>query len=208
MLFSSLTQVFTGKDLVRMYARIISAIRAVDANHMVILEGGNFAMDFAMFTAPADSNMAYSFHMYDLSNSDAASLAARASHLAQYTSFAKAQNVPLWAGEFGDVDATVTAGTVSLFKNPANLVSGWAYWAWKKTGPNCFPLANPFFPGVDPYLNAIPLTSKNWNAFLTWLCGWTAMPTGTEAQQAATDFESTFLWANNVPNLTMYSALK
>ena len=52
-----------GKDLVRLYQRIIRAIR-VDPNHLIIVEGGKFASDFSMFDKPLCENQAFSLHMY------------------------------------------------------------------------------------------------------------------------------------------------
>ncbi len=49
---------------VAMYTRIATAIREVDTQHMIIVEGANYARDFSMFTAPIDANRVYSFHLY------------------------------------------------------------------------------------------------------------------------------------------------
>src|SRR6185369_16733231 len=47
-----------------LYQRITKAIRAVDAKHMIILEGVDWANDWSIFTGPFDANLVYQFHYY------------------------------------------------------------------------------------------------------------------------------------------------
>ena len=51
-------------DLVAYETSVTAAIRAVDAHHLVFIEGDSLATDFTPFTAPIDANSAYSFHAY------------------------------------------------------------------------------------------------------------------------------------------------
>ncbi len=50
--------------LLELYRTIIAAIREVDPNHLVMIEGNKLGTDFSKFTAPPTDNMAYSFHIY------------------------------------------------------------------------------------------------------------------------------------------------
>lgn len=42
----------------------MAAIREVDENHLIILDGALYASDFSVFGKPFDSNLMYSFHKY------------------------------------------------------------------------------------------------------------------------------------------------
>ena len=51
-------------DLITMYNTIMDTIRMVDHNHMLFLEGNNYAQDFEMFNALHDQNTCFEFHIY------------------------------------------------------------------------------------------------------------------------------------------------
>jgi len=42
--------------------KITKAIREVDTNHIITIEGANWATDFSIFSEPFDSNILYQFH--------------------------------------------------------------------------------------------------------------------------------------------------
>ncbi|AGB40282.1 endoglucanase [Halobacteroides halobius DSM 5150] len=46
------------------FDQVISAIREVDSNHILFLEGDSWAQDFSKFKLPQDEQIAYSFHFY------------------------------------------------------------------------------------------------------------------------------------------------
>ncbi len=46
------------------FTQTIAAIRQVDPNHVIFLEGNNFAKDFSFLAGPQDPQVAYSFHYY------------------------------------------------------------------------------------------------------------------------------------------------
>jgi len=48
----------------KLMMEITAAIRMVDTNHIIFIEGNHFATDFNGLTPPWDSNMVYSFHKY------------------------------------------------------------------------------------------------------------------------------------------------
>jgi len=184
----------SGSALISLYQQIIGTVRAVDRNHMIFLEGGNYAQDFSMFSAPLDNDMAYSFHMYE-------ALANRASDLAQYTALSQAQGVPLWNGEFGETDNATVNATIQLFENPTANVSGWTFWTWKESGEIC--------PGVNKLavLNQINM-STSWTAIATWMCDKTKpKPTAAQVQQGISDFEAAILLNATVQNAQLYSTL-
>ena len=47
-----------------MFERITTAIREVDKNHIIYIEGNDYANNFTGLTPPWDDNMVYSFHKY------------------------------------------------------------------------------------------------------------------------------------------------
>ena len=52
-----------SKDqLIKLYSAITAAIRSVDPDHMIILEGNDYAHDFSFSPPPADANVMYEFH--------------------------------------------------------------------------------------------------------------------------------------------------
>ena len=72
----------------QLYIDITQAIREVDQNHIVFVEGNWYGTDFSGLTPPWDENMSYSFHKYwgetDIST------------IQSYLSMRNTYNVPLW----------------------------------------------------------------------------------------------------------------
>ncbi|MBK7865485.1 MAG: cellulase family glycosylhydrolase [Archangiaceae bacterium] len=117
-------------QLVAFYGRLITAVRAVDPGHLLFIEGNANASDFKGFTSKPTTNMVYSFHMYGFLSGVTGDK--RAEKLAEYVALAKAQDVPLWVGEFGqDKDAWVSS-TVEMYKDAGDSVVGWSFWPWKR----------------------------------------------------------------------------
>ncbi len=108
-----------------LYRRVVAAIRTIDTNHIVFLEGDNYAKLFAGLDKPYDSNIAYTSHNYTVPGfgpgqypgtvhprSASANNAGehwdrpkqeRAFLEAEGTRFTQHHNVPLWVSEFGSV---------------------------------------------------------------------------------------------------------
>lgn len=137
--------------MVSLYARIIPAIRQVDPYHMLIVEGGKFSSDFSMFAAPFSGNQAYGFHMYTWLGDN------RAKSLAKIRAVSDAQNIPLWAGEFGENTYEMIGSTVAMYEDSSNEVNGgWSFWTWKKV------------PGRFPALVAVDVP-EDWRAVIEWI---------------------------------------
>ena len=139
----------SGKDLVRLYQRIIRTVRAADPDHLMFLEGAKFASDFSMFDKPLCENQAFSFHMYTWFGDD------RKQKLAAHQAFAQKQKTPLWAGEFGENSYEMTRSTVAMYDHCPE-INGWAFWTWKKA-PNRY-------PGL-----VIIKAPKDWETVMTWI---------------------------------------
>lgn len=104
-----------------LYVTLAEAIRAVDANHLIFVEGGWWATDFSQLPPPFDSRMVYSFHKYWSATSEAS--------ISQYLSLRDQYRVPLWVGEFGENSNDWAYQTIDVLEKHQ---IGWAWWPQKK----------------------------------------------------------------------------
>ncbi|MBN1414985.1 MAG: cellulase family glycosylhydrolase [Bacteroidales bacterium] len=111
------------------YGRLTDAIREVDTNHIVFIEGNWFATDFNGLTPPWDDNMVYSFHRY-WSDYTTSSIQYLLNIRNNYT-------VPLWMGESGENSNAWFTGFIKLLNQHG---IGWANWPYKKTSSVTGPL--------------------------------------------------------------------
>jgi aryl-phospho-beta-D-glucosidase BglC (GH1 family) len=102
---------------------ITTAIRQVDANHMIIIEGNCWGNNYNGMFPLWDANMALSFHKY-WSYNDQGSIQGIVSLRNQY-------NVPIWLGESGENSNVWFTDAISLVEK--NKI-GWAWWPLKKIG--------------------------------------------------------------------------
>ncbi len=104
---------------------ITKAIREVDTNHLLFIEGNSFANDFSGLTPPWDANMAYSFHKYwNYNTQESISFA---------TNLRNTHNVPIWLGESGENSNGWFTSLIALCEK--NRI-GWSWWPVKKPGIN------------------------------------------------------------------------
>ncbi|HEX2395126.1 MAG TPA: carbohydrate-binding protein [Bacteroidales bacterium] len=114
-----------GSLLKQLYVDITNAIREVDNNHMLIIEGNWFANDYTGLTPPWDDNIVYSFHKYWTYNT--------LNELNFILEIRNNYNVPIWLGESGENSNTWFTTLISLCE--ANQI-GWSWWPVKKAGIN------------------------------------------------------------------------
>jgi len=105
----------------KLFEEITVEIRAVDTNHIVFIEGNQFANDFAGLTPPWDSNIVYSFHKYWNPTT--------VETIQKFLDIREQQNVPLWMGESGENKNDWYRSAVELFETVS---IGWAWWTIKK----------------------------------------------------------------------------
>ncbi|MCF7824650.1 MAG: cellulase family glycosylhydrolase [Candidatus Marinimicrobia bacterium] len=110
-----------GYQIRLVYIDMVNAIREVDPNHAVFIEGNWYATDFDRLTPPFDTNMVYSFHKYWSVNSQASIQ----EHVQRRSSF----DVPLWMSESGENSNNWYHEAVRLFEE--NEI-GWCWWTHKK----------------------------------------------------------------------------
>jgi len=115
-------------EVLPLYRRLIARIRAVDPNHMIMLEGAHWATDFSildgMSREEAADNIALQFHRY-WSSPDEESLDG-------YRDAAKRLDVPLYLGESGENNLE---WYTAMFPLCERLNIGWSFWSYKKM--NC-----------------------------------------------------------------------
>ncbi len=112
------------------FIQITNAIRLVDKNHIVFIEGNYYATDFSLLTPKWDNNMVYSFHKYWNATSQ--------STIQYLVDLRNAQQVPLWLGESGENVNTWYTDCIQLMN--ANDI-GWCWWPLKKMNSNNCPLS-------------------------------------------------------------------
>ncbi len=110
-----------NEALRKLMTEITAAIRQVDTNHIIFIEGNHFATDFSGLTPPWDSNMVYSFHKYWSP--------ATVETIQQFLDIRNEHDVPLWMGESGENNNEWYRSAVQLFE--ADII-GWAWWTLKK----------------------------------------------------------------------------
>jgi aryl-phospho-beta-D-glucosidase BglC (GH1 family) len=123
---------------------ITKAIRSVDKNHIIIIEGNGWGNNYNGILPVWDNNMVLSFHKYWNYN-DAASLEG-------ILKIRTENNVPVWLGETGENSNLWFRDAIHLLER--NNI-GWAWWPLKKIGVNN-PLeipTNPEYEKLVQYLN-------------------------------------------------------
>ncbi len=160
------------------YAEIATAIHEVDTRHLIVVEGAGFATDFAPFSRRLTTNQAYSFHQYSWVGDS------RRDEVARYADLARAHDVPMWNGEFGENSAESHDSTVDIYRDDEFDLVGHCFWTWKKT------------PSGTAALVAIDDDLVRWHAVLDWAGGgWVPRPAADETRAGftqlleAADFE-------------------
>ena len=163
-----------GTNVLRdLYIRITNEIRAVDANHILFIEGNGFANDFSGLTPPWDSNMVYSPHKYWTYNDTAS--------MQWVLDIREEHNVPLWLGESGENSNVWFTEAINLFED--NDI-GWAWWPWKRIETITCPYS----------INS----NSNYEAIIKYWKGEGQQPSVVEAMQGLTQLTTDLLLDNNV----------
>ena len=114
-----------NKPLRDLYERTIRAIRAVDTNHMLIIEGNCWGNNYAGLLPIDDRNTALSFHKYWTATTQET--------IEPFLKLRAQYDMPLWNGETGENSNDWYARAIELAeKNDI----GWAMWPLKKIGIN------------------------------------------------------------------------
>lgn len=116
-----------NRPLKELLIDITKAIRTVDNNHLIIIEGNAWGNNYKGILDEGlwDKNMALSFHKYWNFNDDAS--------IKQMLEYRTKLNVPVWLGESGENSNVWYTQAISLLEK--NNI-GWAWWPLKKLGAN------------------------------------------------------------------------
>ncbi|GAB2879381.1 hypothetical protein GCM10027074_54560 [Streptomyces deserti] len=116
--------------LVRLYQDLIIAIRAVDHEHLIFLEGMDWSNDWSIFTELWDDQVVLEFHKYW----DAPDIGS----IRPYLQMRERLEVPIWLGEGGENHLAWCQGTFGMCDD---LGIGWNFWQWKKLDTRVSPLS-------------------------------------------------------------------
>ncbi len=123
---------YSNSNLRSLYIKITQAIREVDANHIIFIEGNRYATDFNLLTPSFDTSLVYSFHKYWNENTTAA--------IQNYLNVRNQTNCPLWLGESGENSNTWFFDCIQLLEK--NNI-GWNWWTHKKIETVTSPYSSP-----------------------------------------------------------------
>lgn len=139
-----LPQGYSNLDLRNLYRRLALAIREIDENHILFLEGNWYATDFSDLAPPIlyGKNVVYSFHKYWSENS--------LSSIQQFLGLRSNWKVPLWMGESGENSNPWFYSAIRLFEE--NNI-GWCWWTHKKIQTTTSPYSSPISPGYQRVLD-------------------------------------------------------
>ena len=105
--------------------KVTAAIREVDINHIIIIEGNCWGNNYRGLPELWDDNLVISFHKYWNPNTTDA--------IQGMLDMRNERNVPIWLGETGENSNTWFTDAIELFE--ANQM-GWSWWPLKKLGYN------------------------------------------------------------------------
>lgn len=131
-----------GVQLRNLYGDITDAIRTVDNNHIIFIEGNWFANDFTGLTPPWDDKIVYSPHKYWSFNDQAS--------IQWVLDIREDHNVPLYLGESGENSNVWFRDAIRLLED--NDI-GWAWWPMKKIESIAGPLSVTKTGGYQNLLN-------------------------------------------------------
>ncbi|KAH6893141.1 glucan 1,3-beta-glucosidase [Thelonectria olida] len=158
--------------LIAWYERAEKAIRAIDPDHMLFLDGNTYAMDFSHFSVEKTlPNSVYACHDYSMmgfpvpeqyEGTDEQKAKLRSS-FKRKVEFMQKANVPIWNGEWGPVyqnprtdpqAAATNAKRFALLKEQLKIYEeydqvSWSIWVWKDIGYQGLVYVNPDSPYME-----------------------------------------------------------
>jgi len=111
---------YLNPQLEPLYRDIVAAIRSVDRNHVVLLEGAEWASNFSVFGRPFDANAVYTYHEFWADPSRNA--------IQNFLNFSNRWNVPILIGETGELNDAWNEKFRQLHER---FGIGWIFWPYK-----------------------------------------------------------------------------
>ena len=109
----------------KLMMEITAAIREVDKNHIIIIEGNSWGNNYNGILPAWDKNMVMSFHKYWNYNDPQS--------ISRILKYRDDNNIPVWLGETGENSNVWFTDAIRLLEK--NNI-GWAWWPLKKLGFN------------------------------------------------------------------------
>ena len=112
-----------------LYSNITAAIRLVDTNHLILIEGNSYASStngLGPMNWDPQNNLALVFHKYWSTNSPVS--------IQPFTSFSSTYNVPLIMGKPVRIPTLGTTNSGQLLETNSPGI-GWLWWDWKRSIP-------------------------------------------------------------------------
>ena len=144
-------EAFLNPRLETFYQDIVHAVRAVDPDHILFLEGAQWASNFAVFGKPFAPNLAYSYHMFWAPPTRAA--------IERILDFSYVNNVPLLLGETGELNDSWDARFRKLQEKYG---IGWSFWAFKTMESTSTVLSIQHVPGWEAIEALGDASSEDW----------------------------------------------
>jgi endoglucanase len=142
----------TGRMVMPVYRRICDAIRAVDPDHIIFLEGNRYSREFHMFGEPWE-NVVYANHDYalpgfidggpypGLSRGEYVDREVLEKTFLKRSAYMFEHDVPIWVGEFGPVytgDPESDAMRYQVLEDQLEIYDrhrvSWSIWTYKDIG--------------------------------------------------------------------------
>jgi endoglucanase len=111
---------YLNPQLEPFYRDIVAAIRSVDPNHAVLLEGAQWGTNFAVFGRPFDKNAIYTYHKFWINPTR--------DGLQSYLDFSNRWNVPVFIGETGEFN---NSWNDKFHRLQERFGLGWCFWPYK-----------------------------------------------------------------------------
>lgn len=170
-----------NEPLKQLMVEVTKAIREVDKNHIIIVEGNCWGNNYNNIFPLWDENMIVSFHKYWNYNDK--------NSIQKFIDIRNKQNVPIWLGESGENSNVWFRDAIQLMES--NNI-GWAWWPLKKLGSN-----NP--------LEVI--TPAGYQKILDYWAGSGSQPTRDEASAALDDLANNLKLENCVYHKDVIDAM-
>lgn len=157
----------TEKAIMPFYRRLYGAIRAIDQDHLIFLEGNRYSLDFQMFGEPWE-NVVYTNHDYALpgfidggpypgvSRGEYVDKEILEKTFLQRSSYMLEHDVPIWVGEFGPVylgEEETDAVRYQLLCDQLDIYThqgvSWSIWTYKDIGLQGVVYASPDSPWME-----------------------------------------------------------